>query len=208
MKPIHVEESQGVWILRFAQHAKRNSLSSQTLRALKRHLQDVLAKPESRGVVLTGSGRVFASGADLRELEAFRPEEAAAYVRLGGEVLGWIQTFPLPVVAAVNGWALGGALELVLATHLRLAVPDARFGYPALRLGLFPAYQGTVPWMREVLERRLRYLLWTGKTIDAGEAMHLGIIQEIASPADLLARAVERVRQASARSRVRTTPNA
>jgi enoyl-CoA hydratase len=208
MNPIQVEETTGVWILRFAQPEHRNPLSTQTLRALKKHLQEVCRNPGAIGVVLTGSGKVFASGADVRELAAFRPEEAAAYARLGGELLGQIQTFPLPVVAAVNGWALGGALELVLATHLRLAVPDARFGYPALRLGLFPAYQGTVLWMREVLERRLRYVLWTGRTMDAGEAMRLGIIQEITSPARLLAQAVLRVRQASARSRVRTTPNA
>jgi len=199
---------EGIWVLRLARPERRNPLSTATLKELHTLLDRVEATPGSRGVVITGCEGVFASGADLQELAAYHPREAEAYARLGGEVLKRLQTFSLPVAAAVNGWALGGALELVLATHIRMAVPQARFGYPALKLGLFPAYQGVHPYMREVLERHLRYLLWTGKTIGAGEALRLGIIQEVVSPARLLARALARVAQVSERSRASTTPNA
>ncbi|MCF6192053.1 MAG: enoyl-CoA hydratase/isomerase family protein, partial [Candidatus Hydrothermae bacterium] len=97
----------GIWVLRLARPERRNPLNTATLRELRALLDRVEASPQARGVVITGSDRVFAAGADLRELAALNPRQAEAYARLGGEVLARLSTFPLPVAAAVNGWALG-----------------------------------------------------------------------------------------------------
>ncbi len=188
---MRITDHDRIRVVTFTRPEARNPLS----RAVLARLLDLLHMMEGaarwRGLVITGSGRVFASGADLQELTGFTPVDAEAYARLGARVLSCIARAPFPVVACVNGPAVGGALELAMAAHIRLATPDSFIQHPALRLGLLPAWMGARLWMHNVLGRHYRHLLFTGARIPAETALHLGVFHELHSADRLLPRALE-----------------
>jgi enoyl-CoA hydratase len=126
------------------------------------------------GVLLTGAGRAFVAGADIAEIATNSPFEAKRLARRGQEVFRRFETSPKPVIAAVNGFALGGGCELAMACHLRLASEHAKFGQPEVKLGLVPGYGGTQRLPRLVGKGRALQLLLTGEMIDAQEAWRIG----------------------------------
>ncbi len=188
---IRMAEHGPVRVVTFARPEARNPLSRAVLAQLLEILREMEVSARWRGLVITGSGGVFASGADLAELAGFTPEDAAAYARLGARVLSALIHTPFPVVACVNGPAVGGALELALAAHIRLATPESFIQHPALRLGLLPAWMGARLWMQNVMGRRYRHLLFTGARITAEEALQLGVFHELHPEPRLLPRALE-----------------
>src|SRR5258705_1064846 len=141
---------------------KLNALNDATMLELGRVIDDVRANDAVGGIVITGAGRAFIAGADISELRQKSPTEAYALARRGQDVFRRFETSPKPVVAAVNGFALGGGCELAMACHVRVASEAARFGQPEVKLGVIPGYGGTQRLMRLIGRGRALQLLLTG----------------------------------------------
>ena len=167
-----------------------NALNSATLSELDSAFADLGADAAIRVVLLNGAGgRAFAAGADIRELEALSGEEGRAFALRGQAVLRGIETLAKPVIACIQGFALGGGCELALACTLRLAADDARMGQPEVKLGVIPGYGGSQRLPRLVGRGAGLKLLLSGSIIDAQEALRIGLVDEVVPAADLMARA-------------------
>ena len=139
-----------------------------------------------RGLILTGAGpKAFVAGADIGELAAVQGQQGVAFAERGSRVFREIELLGKPVVAAINGFALGGGCELAMACHMRLAAPNARFGQPEVKLGIIPGYGGTVRLPKLVGRGRALELLLTGGMIDAEEAARIGLVNRVV-PAETL----------------------
>lgn len=163
-----------------------NALDSERLRELLTTVRDVSAVPSVRAIVLTGAGdRAFAAGADIREMVGLSRDEALAFGRLGHAAAQALETAPQPVIAAVNGFALGGGCELALACDIRYASENAVFAQPEVGLGIPPGWGGTQRLPRLVNPGVAAEMIFTGKRIDAEEAARLGLVNAV-FPADVL----------------------
>ena len=152
-----------------------------------------------RGVILTGSGdRAFIAGADINMLANFSAFEAAQSSRFGQEVLDLVENLGKPVIAAVNGVALGGGCETALACTMRIAVEGAKFGQPEVKLGLLPGGGGTQRLPRLVGKGRALQLILSGEMINAQEAYRIGLVNEVVTAANLIPRAEAILKQISA----------
>ena len=158
----------------------RNALSSQVLGELLAVCTALGENPAVAGVVLTGApGPAFVAGADIREMAALDPEEGARFGALGQEVTRVLEALPVPVIACVDGYALGGGCELALACDFVYATPKAVFGQPEVLLGLIPGFGGCVRLRRQVGPGRARELIFTGRHVDAAEAQRIGLVTEL-----------------------------
>ena len=166
--------------------SKLNALNTATMVELDRAVADIEADPGVHGVVITGSGdKAFVAGADIAELAALGPVQAKEFALRGQAVFNRIERLPVPVVAAVNGYALGGGCELAMACHLRVAARNAVFGQPEVKLGLIPGYGGTQRLPRLVGRGRALDLLLTGRNVTAEEAERIGLANLVCEPAEL-----------------------
>ncbi len=166
-----------------------NALNKQFFSDLN-HLLDELAR-DPVVLILTGSGKGFAAGADISEMADMSPEEALKLSRGGQETFRKLEEYAYPVIAAVNGYALGGGCELCMACDIRIASNLAKFGHPEVKLGLIPGYGGTHKLAKHIGLGNALYLLITAETIDAQTALRMGLVQEITEPEALLDRARE-----------------
>ncbi len=142
-----------------------------------------------RVVLLTGSGdRAFVAGADISEMMSLSAEDAAAFSRVGHDVFQKLEALDAPVIAEVNGYALGGGCELMLACDFAIASETARFGQPEVGLGVTPGFGGTVRLARRIGNGRARQLLFTGDQLSADEALRYGLVNEVVAPLELRAR--------------------
>jgi enoyl-CoA hydratase len=158
----------------------RNALSSQVLTELLAVCSSLGEDPAVAGVVLTGApGPAFVAGADIREMAALDPDEGARFGALGQEVTRALEGLPVPVIACVDGYALGGGCELALACDFVYATPKAVFGQPEVLLGLIPGFGGCVRLPRLVGPARARELIFTGRHVDAAEAQRVGLVTEL-----------------------------
>lgn len=154
-----------------------NALNTDTLKELGAAVEEVRSDPAVRGVIITGAGnRAFVAGADIGELAAKDPIAAREFVQLGQGVLNRIESSPKLVVAAVNGYALGGGCELAMACHIRAAAAQAQFGQPEVGLGIIPGFGGTQRLPRLVGKGRALEMLIGGAPIDAAEAFRIGLV--------------------------------
>jgi enoyl-CoA hydratase len=164
---------------------KLNALNSALLIALGERIQSLASQPAEsrpRAVVLTGAGdRAFVAGADIAELSGLGAPEARALAALGHRLGRAIEEAPFPVIAAVNGFALGGGLELALCADFIFASDRAKFGLPEVGLGLIPGFGGTQRLSRRIGAPRARELIYTGRVIDAAEALAIGIVNHVFS---------------------------
>jgi enoyl-CoA hydratase/carnithine racemase len=176
-----------------------NALNTPTWRDLRTAFEDARDNDTVRGVILTGAGdKAFIAGADISELAqagAFQAEESS---RFGQGVLELIENLGKPVVAAINGFALGGGCETAMACTIRIAVEHAKFGQPEVKLGLLPGGGGTQRLPRLVGKGRALQLILSGEMIDAQEAYRIGLVNEVVSAANLMARAETILKQISA----------
>lgn len=170
---------------------KLNALNDATIAELGHAIDEVRTRGEIAGLILTGAGRAFAAGADISELASQSPTIAKARSRAGQDVFRRFETCPKPVIAAVNGFALGGGCELAMACHVRIAADNAKFGQPETKLGTLPGYGGTQRLARLVGKGRAIQLLLTGETIDAAEAYRIGLVNRVVPAADLVGIATE-----------------
>jgi enoyl-CoA hydratase len=167
-----------------------NALNVETLTELSEIFEELAADPEIRVILLAGAGdRAFVAGADIRELAALTPEEGRAYSLRGQGILRRIETLGKPVIACIQGFALGGGCELAMACTLRLAADDARLGQPEVKLGVMAGYGGSQRLTRLVGRSEGLKLLLTGSIIDAREALRIGLVDEVLPSAGLMQRA-------------------
>jgi enoyl-CoA hydratase len=164
-----------------------NALNSQTLDELRRAVLALKHDEAVRAVVLTGAGdRAFAAGADITELATESPAAGREHALRGQHVLDLIEHMGKPVIAAINGFALGGGCELAMACTLRIAADSAKLGQPEINLGLIPGYAGTQRLARIVGRGRALELLLTGDPLGADEALRLGLVNRVVPAAELL----------------------
>lgn len=171
---------------------KRNAISTQMVLDLVAALAQA-EESSARVVILTGSGKAFCAGMDLNELQTLATatrEKNIEDARRVAKLFHRLYSFPRPVIAAVNGAAIAGGCGLATLADFTLAVPEAKFGYPEVKLGFMPALV-TVFLRRQIGEKQARDLLLTGRVVDAAEAYRLGIVSEIVAPERLLERAQE-----------------
>ena len=167
-----------------------NALNTPTWKDLRTAFEDARDDTAVRGVILTGAGnKAFIAGADISELAHVAAFEAEQSSRFGQEVLDLIENLGKPVIAAVNGFALGGGCETAMACTIRLAVDTAKFGQPEVTLGLVPGGGGTQRLPRLVGKGRALQLILSGEMISAQEAFRIGLVNEVVPAADLITRA-------------------
>ncbi len=174
---------------------KLNALNAATMSELGAAIDEVRSRDEIGGLIVTGAGRAFVAGADISELAKESGVSARALAIEGQRIFRLFETSPKPVIAAVNGFALGGGCELALACHIRIASEQAKFGQPEVKLGICPGYGGTQRLARLVGGGRALQLLLTGETIDAAEAFRIGLVNRVVAADALMLSATEMLRQ-------------
>ena len=175
------------WVT-ITREAKLNALNAQVVHDLETAFTDLHSDDSIRAVVITGQGeKSFVAGADISQFPELSPDEALAFSKRGQSVFNLIEATPKPVVAAVNGFALGGGCELALACHLRYAADTASFGQPEVKLGVIAGYGGTQRLPRLIGNGRALDLLLSGRMIKAQEALEMGLVNGVFPAADLLA---------------------
>jgi enoyl-CoA hydratase len=199
-KNLLVEAGEGVALIKINRPQVLNALNEETLRELQQALKEVEGRKDVRAVILTGEGdKAFVAGADIAAMKAMNPTEALAFSRLGHNTLGMIENLRQPVIAAVNGFALGGGLEIALACDFIYASEKAKLGVPEVTLGIFPGFGGTQRLPRLVGKGRAKELIFTGGMIGAVEAHTLGIVNKV-FPADKLMEEVTKTARAIAQN--------
>ena len=186
------ESADGIALITINRTASHNALDRLTMSELLSAFESTVADDSVRVVILTGSGdKAFAAGADIDELRAQSAEEGREYSSAGQGVLHFLEQLGKPVIAAVNGYALGGGCELAMACTLRVASENAKFGQPEVRLGLIPGYGGSQRLARLVGHGRALEMLLTGEPIDANAAFRIGLVNRVVPLTDLRAAAFE-----------------
>lgn len=174
------EVDRGVATLRINRPRVLNALNRETLGELETVLDRVRRDQEVKSVIITGSGeKAFVAGADIAELAHLSPGEAREYSLRGQSLFDQIEAFPKPVIAAINGFCLGGGCELAMACHMRIASENARFGQPEVKLGLIPGFGGTQRLRRLVGMGKALELVLSGKIIEAAEAAQIGLVNRV-----------------------------
>jgi enoyl-CoA hydratase/carnithine racemase len=180
-----------------------NALNTPTWADLRTAFDDARDDPTVRGVILTGAGdKAFIAGADISELALATALEAEESSRFGQKVLDLIENLGKPVIAAVNGFALGGGCETAMACTIRIAVESAKFGQPEVKLGLLPGGGGTQRLPRLVGKGRALQLILSGEMISAQEAYRIGLVNEVVAAANLIGRAEQILKQIAANAPV------
>jgi enoyl-CoA hydratase len=165
---------------------KLNALNDRVIAELGEAIDAVRENTDVGGVILTGAGRAFVAGADISELEKHGAISAKLLAQRGQDVFRRFETSPKPIIAAVNGFALGGGCELAMACHIRIASDAAKFGQPEVKLGLLPGYGGTQRLPRLVGKGRALQLLLSGDMIDAQEAYRIGLVNRVVPANELI----------------------
>ena len=174
---------------------KLNALNDQVMLELGKAAEQIATEAEIRGAILTGAGpKAFVAGADIGDLARQGPFDGKARAHRGQGVLRRLETCGKPVIAAINGFALGGGCELAMACHMRIASENAKFGQPEVKLGIAPGYGGTQRLPRLVGKGIAMHLILTGEMIDAQEAYRIGLVNRVVPAADLLAEAERMMR--------------
>jgi enoyl-CoA hydratase len=187
---ILVDISDGIAVLTLNRPKVLNALNAALLAELDVALDALVADDYVRAVILTGAGeKAFAAGADILELEAVNGLKGQALAARGQRIFGKLETLGKPVVAAINGFALGGGCELAMAATFRIASESAKLGQPEVKLGLIPGYGGSQRLPRLVGKGAAMKLLLTGEMVSAAEALRIGLVDEVVSVGELMTRA-------------------
>ena len=187
---IRFEAADSIGTLTIDRPKSLNALNPETLREILRCLRDVRRAGEVRALIVTGAGeKAFVAGADIAEMSKMTVVQAKEMARLGQRLTSALEDLPIPVIAAVNGFALGGGMELVMACDLAIASEKARFGQPEINLGIIPGFGGTQRLARRVGAPRAREMIYGGDMIDAETARQWGLVNRVVKPEDLLAEA-------------------
>lgn len=187
---LKIEQRGAVCICTISAPKTLNALNSTILGELDAFL-DTIDTQVTRCLIITGDGeKSFVAGADISEMAHLNEEEGFAFGKRGADVFRRIETLPIPVIAAVNGFALGGGCELAMACDIRLCSDNARFGQPEVGLGIIPGFSGTWRLARMVGMGMAKQLIFSGKPIRADEALRIGLVNAVYSQADLMNEAI------------------
>lgn len=193
---IKIETSENTALVTISREKALNALNKGVLEELKAIFQDLSGDHTVRSAIVTGAGdKAFVAGADIAAMAQMSPEEAGRFAHLGHQAMSAVQNCRKPVIAAVNGFALGGGLELALSCDFIYASEKAKFGLPEVGLGLYPGFGGTQRLSRAIGPNRARELIFTGRMIGADEALAWGIVNRLATPESLLDTALETARE-------------
>ncbi|MBQ9397853.1 MAG: enoyl-CoA hydratase/isomerase family protein [Bacteroidales bacterium] len=174
----------GVVTMTISSPATLNALNSTILGEIDTFIH-TLDPNQVRVLVITGEGKSFVAGADISEMAHLSEKEGLAFGHRGSQVFKRIEDLPFPVIAAVNGFALGGGCELAMACDIRIASAKARFGQPEVGLGIIPGFSGTYRLPKLVGQGIAKELIYTGKMIGADEALRIGLVNQVVAPEEL-----------------------
>jgi enoyl-CoA hydratase len=182
-----VEIGQRIATVTISRPAVLNALNAQTVEEMDHCWQTLQQSPDVGVVIITGAGeKAFIAGADIKELNSYTPPQAQECARRGQVMLRRLEQLGKPVIAAINGFALGGGLELALSCHLRVAAEGAKLGLPEVTLGAIPGYGGTQRLSRLVGRGRAYEMIFTGDPVDAAEALRIGLVNRVVPKESLL----------------------
>ena len=185
-----IDRDQAVAIVTINRPKVLNALNTQTLDELRRAMLDLQHDEQVRAIVVTGAGdKAFVAGADINELSALSATSARDHGLAGQHVFDLIENLGKPVIAAINGYALGGGCELAMACTLRLAADTAKLGQPEINLGIIPGFAGTQRLARLVGKGKAMEMILTGAPIGAADAERIGLVNRVVAAADLMAEA-------------------
>lgn len=197
---IHIRISQSVQYITIDRQDKLNALNQAVISGLMEAFKQAEQNPKVHCVVLTGAGsKAFVAGADIAEIKTLNQESAAAFLQKGNDLMNFIQNLGKPVIASINGFALGGGCELALACSLRVASKTAQLGLPEIGLGLIPGYGATQRLTRLIGHGRALEMMLSGAMISADQARNWGLVNQVAE-SDELEAAVEKLAGRLARS--------
>jgi enoyl-CoA hydratase len=180
LKNLSLALKEGILTITINREAQLNALNHDTLAELKETFQSIYDDKDIKGVILTGAGeKAFVAGADIKEFAEVNEVNGRKFSESGQETFDLIENCHTPVIAAVNGFALGGGCELAMACHMRLASANARFGQPEVNLGIIPGYGGTQRLTQLVGKGKALELMMTGDMINAEEARELGLVNHV-----------------------------
>ncbi|MDR1832368.1 MAG: enoyl-CoA hydratase/isomerase family protein [Fusobacteriaceae bacterium] len=168
-----------------------NPLDIEVMDGIRNSFEHLYLEEDIRTVIITGNGKSFVAGADIKELKRWTPESSMILNGKGQALVNLIENYPSPVIAAINGYALGGGLEIALGCDIRLASEKAKLGLPEAKLGIIPGYGGTARLCRAVGIGQAKKMMYTGSHITADEAFAIGLVQEVLPSEKLLSRAME-----------------
>jgi enoyl-CoA hydratase len=187
---IKIEKEKDITTIILNRPLVRNILDSEILIEMENHLTKSENDEKTRVLIITGNNN-FCAGANIKELMEKHPVEAETFSRLGHKVFDQIENMGKPVIAAINGYALGGGCELALSCDIRIAAKSAKIGQPEINLGLIPGFGGTQRLPRLVGIGRAKELIMTGRIIDAGEAEAIGLVNKVVKDGELMEKAKE-----------------
>lgn len=190
MKYIQVSKETDIAIVTINRTEVLNALSSSVLEELGVVVDELAADGSIRVVILTGAGRSFVAGADIAEMSGLTPDEGRDWGRLGASVFRKLELMEKPVIAAVNGFALGGGCELAMACDIRIASDKAKFGQPETGLGITPGFSGTQRMARIIGPAKAKELIFTAEVIKAEEALRIGLVNRVVPAESLMEEAV------------------
>lgn len=203
IKNILYEEKGNTALVTINRPDKMNALNEDTLLELMHTLTDIMQNDDIYSVIITGAGeKAFIAGADINELNSQDLLTGIDFARFGQEVFNIIENLGKPVIAAVNGYALGGGCELSLACHIRLASNKAKFGQPEVNLGIIPGYGGTQRLPRIIGHGRAMEYILTGDMIDAEEALRIGLANKVYPADELMGKAFEMAEKINSKGQI------
>lgn len=183
---IKYEVSEGIGYITVNRPKAMNALNGQVLDELYAAFTEVQSDDAVKAVILTGEGKAFVAGADIAQMQKLDPIEGRALMIKGHKVMNFMEAVEKPIIAAVNGFALGGGCELAMACDIRIASEKAKFGQPEVNLGIIPGFGGTQRLSRLVGKGMAKYLIMTAEMVGADEALRIGLVEKIAAPEELI----------------------
>jgi enoyl-CoA hydratase len=187
---LKIEHNDGITVMKVSAPKSLNALNSTILKEMGDFIANLDAK--TRVLIITGDGeKSFVAGADISEMAHLNEPQGFEFGRLGAQVFRAIETLPIPVIAAVNGFALGGGCELAMSCDIRIASSKAKFGQPEVGLGIIPGFSGTHRLPKLIGQGYAKEMIYTGKVIRADEALRIGLVNAVYEPEELMGKAME-----------------
>lgn len=186
-----VEKKDNIFTITINRPKALNAINTLMLKELETCIDEILRDSDAYVVVITGEGKAFVAGADIAEMSDLNPISAAKFVELGDRIFRKIELLDKPVIAAVNGFALGGGCELAMSCDIRIASDKAKFGQPETGLGIIPGFSGTQRLPRIVGIGKAKELIYTSNIIDALEAYKIGLVNDVVPADELMAKTME-----------------
>lgn len=191
MDKVKLEIRDRIAIVTINRPKKRNALNQEVRSDLLEVFKEVDPSDDIRVAIITGAGDAFVAGADIASMKDYGPKDALRASKHGSDIFLFIENMRIPVIAAINGWALGGGCELALACDIRICSDSAMIGQPEVKIGIIPGYGASIRLTRLIGTGRAKELIYTGRIIDAAEAEKIGLVNFVVPKDELMSEAIE-----------------